>query len=77
MTMPDAHHAEVFVDLDAPNLPAKIRNRLAPIWQEGWSLWQVPTTVRRGLIFKRDETSVEWWLLDENGDMLDAFWIKD
>lgn len=77
MTMTDQHGPEVRVDLDDPNLPASIRDRIAPIWQPGWSLWQVPTTVRRGLIFKREEPSIEWWLLDEHGDMVDAFWIEN
>lgn len=77
MTMTEQHGLEIRVDPDDPNLPAEIRDRVAPIWQQGWTLWQVPTTVCRGLIFKREEASIEWWLLDENGDMLDAFWIED
>lgn len=77
MTMADDDFAGFEVSLDDPSLPFKIREHAISMWQPGWSLWQVPTIVRRGLIFKREEPSTEWWLLDEHGDMVDAFWIDD
>ncbi|WP_286293360.1 hypothetical protein [Methylomarinovum tepidoasis] len=54
------------VPLDHPELPGPVREAVQALWQPGDSLHRVPC--RR---------VVEWWLLDVDGNLVEAFWLED
>jgi hypothetical protein len=51
------------IALDNPALPQEICATILAIAQNGNRIFQVPTG-----------EGVEWWLLDENGEFIEAFW---
>lgn len=54
------------IPLDHELVPAAIRAGVEARWEPGDSLHRVPT---------RD--GVEWWLLDADGQLVEAFWLGD
>ena len=68
------------MDPHSPEVPAGVRTKVLAIMQPGDQLWRCPrltgkktrlglfgTTVRR-------EATIEWWLLDADGELIEAFW---
>jgi hypothetical protein len=65
------------VDPDDPQLPANVHAAVMRRWQPGDSLWRYPRLGRRKSWFSTERKIViEWWLLDANGEVIDAFWQK-
>ncbi len=67
------------VDLHSPEVPASIRAEVQAMAQPGDQLWRCPRLgAPRGLlgivgIGPRDVV-IEWWLVDADGEPIDAFW---
>ena len=67
------------MDLHSPEVPASIRARVQAMAQPGDQLWRCPRqSAPRGLfgvlgVGPRDAV-IEWWLLDADGELLEAFW---
>jgi hypothetical protein len=53
------------IPLDHPLVPPPIALAVRQIFQPGDALHRVPTN--KGL---------EWWLLDSNGELIEAFWLE-
>lgn len=51
--------------IDHPSIPEPIRVAAKPYWTEGDSLIEVPT-----------DQGIEWWLLDREGELIEAFWLE-
>ncbi|MBN8558178.1 MAG: hypothetical protein LCH72_03475 [Proteobacteria bacterium] len=64
------------VDVHSPEVPAGIRDRVLQQMQPGDHLWCCPRRgPRRGLLGLGERTvMIEWWLLDAQGELIDAFW---
>jgi len=54
---------EVPVPLDHPALPEGIRRAVLAMWRPTDNLHRVPCTM-----------GVEWWLIDEDGELVEGFW---
>ena len=67
------------MDLHSPEVPASIRARVQAMAQPGDQLWRCPrlSAPRGGLgllgVGRRDAV-IEWWLLDADGELIEAFW---
>jgi len=65
------------VDPGDPQVPENVRAAVLRLWQPGDSLWRCPRLGRRKSWFSSERKIViEWWLLDANGEVIDAFWQK-
>ena len=51
--------------LDDPRIPESIRQSAAALAQSGSTL-----------CFADTETGGEWWLLDDTGELVEAFWLE-
>lgn len=51
---------------DDPRIPEGIRERVLEMAGPGWELYFTDT--RQG---------GEWWLLDDTGELAEAFWLED
>ncbi len=56
---------DMTVPLDHPDLPEGIRQAVLAIWHPGDLLHQTST-----------DQGIEWWLLDESGELIEAFWLE-
>jgi len=64
-------------DPSDPQVPANVRAAVMRRWQPGDSLWRCPRLGRRKSWFSSErKVVIEWWLLDANGELIDAFWQK-
>ena len=67
------------VDVHNPVVPQSIRTRVLAMAQPGDQLWRCPRrSAPRGLfsvlgVGPRDAV-IEWWLLDAQGELIEAFW---
>ncbi|UCU98138.1 hypothetical protein [Acidovorax radicis] len=67
------------VDLHSPEVPAGVRAKALAMAQPGDELWRCPRlSAPRGAlgilgVGKRDVV-IEWWLLDAQGELIEAFW---
>lgn len=57
---------DVPIPLGHALVPEAIRVGVLALWQPGDSLHRVPT---------RD--TIEWWLLDAEGQLIEAFWLEE
>jgi len=55
---------ETPIPLDHPAIPELIREAVLQYWQPGYALHRMVT--KQGL---------EWWLLDPEGGLIEAFWL--
>ena len=64
------------VDVHSPEVPAGIRARVLQMMQPGDQLWACPRRgPPRGLLGLGPRGAViEWWLLDAQGELIEAFW---
>lgn len=67
------------VALDSPEVPASIRAEVQAMAQPGDTLWCCPRrSAPRGALgilgMGQRDVVIEWWLLDAQGDLIDAFW---
>ena len=67
------------MDLHSPEVPASIRARVQAMAQPGDQLWRCPRlSAPRGALgllgVGRREAVIEWWLLDADGELIEAFW---
>lgn len=67
--MPDPSQDRL-VSLGDPDLPASIREAAAPRMAPGFTPWCCPRSGARG------RPVVEWWLLDAQGGLVEAFWER-
>jgi hypothetical protein len=53
-----------------------VREAASAQWQEGASLWRCPRAAGRKELFNFavQPTVVEWWLLDQRGELIEVFW---
>lgn len=71
------------VDVHSDDVPAGIRRAVLDIMQPGDTLWRCPRrSGPRGLLGlagtgQRDAVVIEWWLLDEQGELVEAFFLDD
>ena len=67
------------VDVPNPVVPQSIRTRVLAMAQPGDQLWRCPRlSAPRGAlgllgVGPRDVV-IEWWLLDAQGELIEAFW---
>lgn len=67
------------VDPHSPEVPPSIRAKVLAMAQPGDQLWRCPRlSAPRGLfgvlgVGPRDAV-IEWWLLDADGALIEAFW---
>ena len=67
------------VDVHNPVVPQSIRTRVLAMAQPGDQLWRCPRlSAPRGAlgllgVGPRDVV-IEWWLLDAQGELIEAFW---
>lgn len=67
------------VDVHSPEVPPAIRTRVLAMAQPGDQLWRCPRlSAARGVlgilgVGPRDVV-IEWWLLDAQGELIEAFW---
>ena len=67
------------VDVYSPVVPQSIRTRVLAMAQPGDQLWRCPRlSAPRGAlgllgVGPRDVV-IEWWLLDAQGELIEAFW---
>lgn len=59
------HDADVPIALDDPRLPAEILAAVRRKTSQPGPLLRVPT-----------KSGIEWWLLDTDGELLEAFWFE-
>ena len=67
------------MDLHSPEVPASIRARVQAMAQPGDQLWRCPRlSAPRGALgllgVGRRDAVIEWWLLDADGELIEAFW---
>lgn len=67
------------VDVHAAEVPAGIRQAVLARMAPGDTLWRCPRqSAPRGLFsvlgFGRRDLVIEWWLLDADGELIEAFW---
>ncbi|MBI5462088.1 MAG: hypothetical protein HY941_07895 [Gammaproteobacteria bacterium] len=53
------------IPLDHPLVPEPIRRAVLDLWKPGDNLHRVET-----------DTVLEWWLLDAEGTLIEAFWLE-
>ena len=69
------------VDVHSAEVPAGIRAAALSRWQPGHSLWRCPRlSAPRGplgiLGIGPRSVVIEWWQLDADGDLVEAYWEK-
>ena len=69
------------VDVQSAEVPAGIRAAALSRWQLGHSLWRCPRlSAPRGplgiLGIGPRSVVIEWWQLDADGDLVEAYWEK-
>ena len=69
------------VDVQSAEVPAGIRAAALSRWQLGHSLWRCPRlSAPRGplgiLGIGQRSVVIEWWQLDADGDLVEAYWEK-
>lgn len=67
------------VDLHSPEVPAAVRAKVQALAQPGDHLWRSPRrSAPRGLLgilgVGQRDVVIEWWLLDAQGELIEAFW---
>ena len=67
------------VDLHSPEVPPAVRARVLALAQPGDQLWRCPRrSAPRGLLgilgVGQRDVVIEWWLLDAQGELIEAFW---
>ena len=64
------------VQPDDPCVPVGVRETVSARWQSGDSLWRCPRAKASKGLFNLGQADVviEWWLLDQNGELIEAFW---
>jgi hypothetical protein len=67
------------VDMHAPEVPASVRAKVLALAQPGDQLWCCPRlSAPRGLLgvlgVGQRHAVIEWWLVDAQGELLEAFW---
>ncbi len=64
------------VQLNDPQVPEAVRAAASAQWREGASLWRCPRAAGRKELFNfaAQPTVVEWWLLDQRGELIEVFW---
>ena len=67
------------VDPHAPEVPPGVRQAVLALMRPGDQLWRCPRiSGRRGFLGLRAGVHiVEWWLVDAQGDLIEAFWAED
>ena len=70
------------VDLQSPELPAAIRQAALAQWSPGDSLWRCPRlSARQGALgwlgFGQQRVVIEWWHIDADGELVEAYWQAD
>ena len=62
----------------SPEVPQSIRTQVLAMAQPGDQLWRCPpvgTTGALGLLgVGQRDVVIEWWLLDAQGELIEAFW---
>lgn len=67
------------VEVQAPEVPPDVRTAVLKMMQSGDQLWRCPRLAApRGLsgllgLHPRDAV-IEWWLVDAQGHLVEAFW---
>ncbi|WP_422846467.1 hypothetical protein [Acidovorax sp. M2(2025)] len=69
------------VDVDDPAVPQAVRTAVRAVMQPGDVLWRCPRlSAPRGMLgvvgIGRRDLVIEWWLMSQDGDLIDAFWEK-
>lgn len=67
------------VDMHSPQVPQDVRERVLSMAQPGDQLWRCPRlSAPRGLLgwagLGPRDVVIEWWLLDAEGELIEAFW---
>ena len=67
------------IDPHSPEVPPAVRARVLARMQPGDQLWRCPRRgAPRGLLgllgMGQRDVVIEWWLLDAEGDLIEAFW---
>jgi len=69
------------VDVHNPEVPAGVRDKVLGLMQPGDQLWRCPRRdAPRGLPgvlgMGTRGVVIEWWLVDAQGELIEAFWEK-
>lgn len=67
------------IDPHSPEVPPAVRARVLALMQPGDQLWRCPRrSAPRGLLgvlgVGPRTVVTEWWLLDAQGELIEAFW---
>ncbi len=67
------------VDVHNPVVPQSIHTRVLAMAQPGDQLWRCPRlSAPRGVLgilgVGQRDVVIEWWLLDAQGELIEAFW---
>ena len=67
------------MDVHNPVVPQSIRTRVLAMAQPGDQLWRCPRlSAPRGVLgilgVGQRDVVIEWWLLDAQGELIEAFW---
>jgi hypothetical protein len=62
----DAWMDETPIPPDHPLVPDEIRDAVMPYCNAGCTLHRTQT-----------RTGIEWWLIDTDGELVDAFWLEE
>ena len=67
------------VDVHNPEVPHSIRTQVLAMAQPGDQLWRCPRlSAPRGVLgilgVGQRDVVIEWWLLDAQGELIEAFW---
>ncbi len=67
------------IDPHSPEVPPSIRAKVLSMAQPGDQLWRCPRlSAPRGALgllgVGRRDAVIEWWLLDADGELIEAFW---
>ena len=67
------------VDIYSPEVPPAIRTKVLTMAQPGDQLWRCPRlSAPRGALgllgVGNRDVVIEWWLLDAQGELIEAFW---
>lgn len=67
------------VDVHAPEVPTSVRQAVQARMQVGDQLWRCPRmSGKQGLLgLGASYPVIEWWLLDAEGELIDAFWEEE
>ena len=70
------------VDVHSAEVPAGIRAAALSRWQPGHSLWRCPRlSARQGALgwlgFGQQRVVIEWWHIDADGELVEAYWQED